>query len=442
MQPKRTSRRLLAFLVSAVVLLTLAGVGLLAAYFFLSRQPAETAAWVNPVTVISAENVAPDIAVLTLAGEPDDRVVRAALDAGEIETAYATLAYALLIPDSLRSGNWLLLAREAQARDPDRARVCYQAAFDLASLGPTLNDLARADISLQVAAGYAQLDRAWIARLSLAQAENIARYSLTLLPAQRRNLLSQVAQRYRNLDDVQLAQALESRLEEYAAGPGAVVAAPPALLPTLRGTVALPTSVTIALAARQQAAAGLAARWLSAGPSTRDTLAQALAQALRNEDDARAAFYATADTLELADRLALLHDRAVWLTIKARVARGDYGLLLVPEWEADVAAMDAQLTEVYTALINGYGQQLDTLDEVEGVQARVELLRQGLLWTRLGLFSADAEQALSEQLAEASRQLWTRQGGVGLTLVAQDVQGERFYLLAGSESALAPQIAQ
>ncbi len=94
------------------------------------------------------------------------------------------------------------------------------------------------------------------------------------------------------------------------------------------------------------------------------------------------------------------------------------------------------MAEVFTALINGYGQQLDTLDEVEGVQARVELLRQGLLWTRLGLFTDDAEQVLSEQLAEASRQLWTRQGGVGLTLIAQDVQGVRFYLLAGSESAL------
>jgi hypothetical protein len=442
MQPKRTSKRLLFFLVSAVVLLTLAGVGLLAAYFLLSRQPAETVAWVNPVTVVDSEKTAPDIAVLTLAGEPDDRVVRAALDAGEVESAYATLAYALLIPDSLRGGNWLLLAREAQARDPARAQVCYQAAFDLASLGPTLNDLARADISLQVAAGYAGLDRAWIARLSLAQAENIARYSPTILPAQRRNLLTQVAQRYRELDDMQMAQAIEGRLEEYAAGPGVVVAAPPALLPSLRGTVVLPTPVMISLAARQQAAAGLAARWLSAGPGTRDTLAQALSQALRNEDDARAAFYDTADTLELADRLALLHDQAVWLTIKARAARGDYGLLLVPEWESDTAAIDAELAGVYTALINGYGQQLDTLDEVEGVQARVELLRQGLLWARLGLFSDTAEQALSEQLADASRQLWTRQGGVGLTLVAQDVQGELFYLLAGSESALTPQAAQ
>ncbi|MCX7708129.1 MAG: hypothetical protein N2204_08990 [Anaerolineae bacterium] len=65
----------------------------------------------------------------------------------------------------------------------------------------------------------------------------------------------------------------------------------------------------------------------------------------------------------------------------------------------------------------------------------MELLRQGVLWTRLGLFpDQQAEELLSEQLAEASRQVWARQGGAGLTIVVQEVQGQRFYLLAGAES--------
>lgn len=439
MQPKRASNRLLILLVGAVVLLTLAGLGLLGAYFFLSREPAQAAEWVNPTTLVANEAIAPDVAVLTLAGESDSRVVDAALDAGEQETAYATLAYALLIPDNVRSGSWLLLAQNMQARDPARAAVGYQAALDLASLGPTLSDLARADIAVQVARGNAALARDSIARLALAQGENIARYSVTLLPAQRRTILNQVAQGYRNLGDVELAQGITAHMDEYAAGPGVVVSQTPALLPTLRGSVTLPTAVMTALAARQQAAAGLAARWLAAGPSTRDTLAQALGQTLRSEDDARAEFYAAADALPLADQLALQHDRISWLTIKLRAARGAYGLSLVPEWEEQADTMAAELADVYTALINGYGQQLDTLDEVEGVQAQVELLRQGLLWTRLGLFTDDAEQVLSEQLADASRQLWMRQGGIGLTVIAQDVQGERFYLLAGSEGTPMPQ---
>ena len=266
------------------------------------------------------------------------------------------------------------------------------------------------------------------------------RYSLTLLPAQRRTLLTQVAQGYRDLGDIQLAQGIASTVEEYAAGPGVVVEPSPQLLPTLRGTVALPLPVTAALAARQQAAAGLAARWLTAGPSSRDTLGPGVGlRPLCNEDATRASFYATADTLPLADQLALLHDRTAWLTVKYRVARGGYGLSLVPDWEAQGTEIGAELASIYTELINGYGKQLDTLDQVEGAQAHVELLRQGLLWARLGLFSDNAEAVLSEQLAEASRQLWTRQGGIGLTVVTQEAQGERFYLLAGSETPLASQ---
>ena len=40
---------------------------------------------------------------------------------------------------------------------------------------------------------------------------------------------------------------------------------------------------------------------------------------------------------------------------------------------------------------------------------------------------------LSDQLVEASRQLWTRQGGVGLTVVVQAREGQRLYLLSGAD---------
>ena len=195
----------------------------------------------------------------------------------------------------------------------------------------------------------------------------------------------------------------------------------------------LPQPVAAALTARQQAAAILAARWLSAPSATRETLTQALGQALKDEEVARDAFYAGSDQLALPDRLALLHDKLAWLGVKYRAARGGYGVSLVPEWESQAEDTHTALASTYTDLINGYGQQLDTLDAVEAALARVELLRQGVLWTRLGLFPGSAEQALSEQLADASRQLWSRQGGAGLTVIAQDVDGVRFYLLAGSE---------
>ena len=219
----RSSKWPLFALAAGVVLLALAGLALLGAYFFLSRQPAAESGWVDPVAAAKNEAVAPDLAVLTLAGEPDDRIIRAALDAGEVETAYATLANSVLLPDNLRSGSWLLLASQYQPSDPARAAVGYQAALDLAALGPALSDSARADLSLQAARGYAALGKMQIARLALAQAENVARYSLVLLPAQRRALLGQVIEAYQALGDASAAAVIRERLDTYAAGPGITV---------------------------------------------------------------------------------------------------------------------------------------------------------------------------------------------------------------------------
>lgn len=435
MKKLRKSNWLLTGLGAGVVLLLVAGLTLLGVYFYLTRQPEEVAAWVDPVSMVRSELVAPDLAVLPLAGESDDRVIRAALDAGEIETAYAGLAYSVLLGDAVRSGHWLLLAERYQAPEPARAAVCYQVALDQVALSPALGDAGRADISLHAARGYARLGRNWVARLALAQAENIARYSLTLLPAQRRSLMEQVAAGYQALGDAKTAAAIRANLIAASSGPGIKLEPAEQILPTLRGGVVLPAPVVVAIQARQQAAANLAARWLSSAPSGRADLAQELGQALQAEDEARAELYAGADELADPDRLALLHDQVAWLTVKYRAARGAYGVSLVPAWEAQTEEIRAALVTAYTDLINGYGRQLDTLSAGDAMVGRVELLRQGLLWSRLGLFPDHAEATLSEQLKEASRQLWARQGGAGLAIVVQEAQGQRFYLLSGSEIA-------
>jgi len=433
MRKLRKSNWLLLSLVTGAVLLVVAGLALLGAYFYLSRQPAANSGWVDPLDAVTAKAVAPDLAVLTLAGEQDDRVIRAALNAGEMETAYAGLAYSVLLPDTVRSGHWLLLADHYRQRDPERADICEQAALDQVALSPTLSDVARAGVSLQVARGFTALDKKWAAHLALAQAENIARYSLTMMPAQRRTVLEQVVTVYRALGDARTATAIRSEIDTASAGPGIKLEQESQILPSLRGSVTLPISVTTAIVARQQAAANMAARWLSVAPSARSALAEGLGQALRAEDVVRSEFYAGAEDLSLADKLALWYDQVALLTIKYRAARGAYGVTLVPEWEDQVEETRTALVDAYTNLINGYGQQLDTLDAAQAVPARVELLRQGVLWTRLGLFPDHAEAALSKQLSEASRQLWSRQGGAGLTIVVQEAQGQRFYLLSGSD---------
>lgn len=439
MKQFRKMNWLLAAMVAGMVILILAGLGLLGAYFYLSREAGAQIAWTSPLDDVHAQAVAPDLAALSLAGEPDDRVIRAALDAGEVETAYAGLAYSVLLPDSQRSGLWLLLADRLVKTDPERAAVTVQAALDIAALGPSLGDMSRADISLQAAARFATEKRAPAAKLALAQAESIARYSPSLLPAQRRSVLERVEAAYRAAGDDGLAQSLRRDLDVASAGPGVKVEPPAPRLPALRGGIKLPPSLAVAIGERQQAAAQMAARWLSAAPSARAAMSQALGQALLDEDVARAAFYATAADISADARLPLLHDRIAWLTIKYRVARGAFGVDLVPEWVNQVEAIRGELVTAHTDLINGYGQQLDTLAIGEASQARVELLRQGLLASRLGLFpETNAESVLSDQLLEASRDLWARQGGVGLVNTTQDVDGLRFYLLSGADARRTP----
>lgn len=429
----RRSRRLLFILVAGLILLTVAGLALLGTYFMLSRSSGAPANSTSPLVAVHSAAVAPDMAVLPLAGYADDRVISAALDAGEAETAFATVAYSSLLPDTLRSGHWLLLGSRLQNTDPARATLAYRAALDEAALGPGLSELARGDISLQAARGLQAVNQGAVARLALAQAENIARYSLSLMPAQRRDLLQQVAAAYRAAGDAKTAAAILSNVDAASQGPGVKLEPPAQLLPGLHGSVVLPTAVTLALAARQRAAADLATQWLKASPDVRKELAGALGQALQAEDGARSEFYASASSLALPDQLALLHDKVAWLTVKYRVAQLAYGLSLVPDWEGKAADLATQLTSAYTELINGYGQQLDTLGPADAALGRVELLRQGVLWCRLGLFPGNSEAMLSEQLVNAARQLWTRQGNAGLVIIEQQAAGLRFYLLSGSQ---------
>ena len=116
-------------------------------------------------------------------------------------------------------------------------------------------------------------------------------------------------------------RGIRERVDAYAVGPGITVGAGSPLIPTLRGGVVLPEAVVSAMAARQNAAADMAARWLSVSGGGRDELVNTLGQALLAEEAARYEFYQTADQLSLADRLALLHDKQAWLVVKYRVRR-------------------------------------------------------------------------------------------------------------------------
>jgi len=428
-------------LVAGVALLAIAGIALLGSYFIYARRAPDALPILAPTHSVQPGSVAPDLAVLTLAGEDDARIIRAARSAGEMETAFATLAYSTLIPDSSRAGEWLLLAADLAERDPARAASAYRTVMDLASLAPSLGDQSRVDLSLRAAEGFSALGQGALGRLAVGQAEQIARHGLSLLPAQRRLALTQVIEVLGKMGERDAAQLLRSQLTSASQGPGVEVS--PALnrLPELRGSIVLPSEVAVAIADRQAAAAALAARWLAADEPERAELTATLGAALEAEDAARIRAYESLGELSPADRLAMLHDRIAWLTIKYRAARGGYGVSLVPAWDAQADSLAQELEQTYMDLVNGYGQQVDTLEADALDQARVDLLRQALLWSRLGLFPGDVEPALAAQLQDASAQLRERMGDVGLTITPSDSSGVRLYILAGPEGPASEQAA-
>jgi hypothetical protein len=418
-------------LLAGVVALTIAGALLLGAYFSGRSRPDAPFPAQSALDAVAVDGVAPDLAVLTLAGENDERIARAARDAGELETAYATLAYSTLLPDNPRNGLWLLLADDFAAQDPNRALVAARAALDMAALAPDLGDLARADVSLQAAKTFQDLGAEEPARLALAQAEEIGRHGLSLLPAQRRAILARVSDALRERGDTEAASALRGQLAEAVVGSGVQTPATVFRLSDLRGSIVLPADVAQIISRRQEAAASLAARWLPAGAEERIALAAALGEALLAEDEVRTSAYSRLGELSDADRLALLHDQIAWQTVKYRVARRGYGVSLVPAWEAQVDAITQQLASTYTELINGYGRQLDALDATSYDVGHMDLLRQGLLWSRLGLFPGDAGLELGRQLVEASTTMRQRLGNAGLGVATSDDAGLLFYILRG-----------
>ncbi len=318
--------------------------------------------------------------------------------------------------------------------DAARALLASSVLLDHAALGTTLSDLGRGELALGAAQGLAALNRPAVARLAIAETEKLAQQSTSLLPAQRRALLEEVAAAYRSIGDETAAAGVQKNLDSQAAGPGVTPEPEGLLLPELLGTVTLPQDVTESLSARQKAAAFLAARWITTQASARQPLVDALAEALRAEDAVRAAFYESLPSLSAPDQLAVMHDRVTWASIKWRVAGRGYGASLVPEWEGQADVLRVELVAAFTDLINAYGRQLDGLAAGDAAAGRVELLRQGILWSRLGLFPGNAESSLAGQLVDASQKLWTRRGGTGLVIVTQEVQGVRLYLLTGAGS--------
>jgi hypothetical protein len=401
-------------LVSGFLIFVLAGIVAFGAYFFTSRREVSLSAWSDPIARGETENVKPALALLPLAEVPSSEAFSQALEAGEIESAYAILVFSLDLSERERVGSFLLLARHyAEAGNATKAKLCYRQAGAIATLSPVLSDFTRADAYLQVGRGLASLKEQGEAKLNYDQAYTIALYSPYLKKAHQKSVLDKLVSAYKAIGESQKAeQALNQSVALDLEASDSTEPEPAdqdrKFLLGRPNEPILTQEVAEAEAARRKAAHNLSDYLLSTLKQPPDNLTANLAQALQTEDEARQSFYNAepAEPPMLLEKVAVTWHKVRWLTIKYQMALGSYGLSLMPEWEAQAAEIQSELSKAYEDLYALHSEQVIELPEAGTIdRAWVEVLRQEIEVGRLGLYPNYPEEQLTAKLKEATEKL-------------------------------------
>jgi hypothetical protein len=176
---------------------------------------------------------------------------------------------------------------------------------------------------------------------------------------------------------------------------------------TLGLPLAAEPSLDNAAAVRRQAARALVDR-LAAGAADDEPERQTLAAALTAEDQAQTAAYQSrlGAGLSLAEQFTLLQERRAWLALKLRTASGGFGLSLVPEWEAQPAAIRQELAATTNNIVNVVEAIIAT--ETDPI-AQATLRVQTQLWLAqqadLGFYPDRSLEELGNQLRFAQAEL-------------------------------------
>lgn len=404
-QPTGGRRNWLLIALGALLILTLIiGVSALAGYFLLRNQDAGDWTWQDPQLALDSTRVRPDIAVLTLLDEPPSSLVRQALAAGEPDTAYALLVYNVATSDDERSGNALLIGRAFEEDlATDMAAISYQQVQSLAALSPVMPDFTRTQSTLDAAEGFMRLGMPDSARPMLRQAEALARYSPLLAPIQRQEAAIRLRDIYRQLGDEAQARTLDQLVREPRGLPTNTFVRGP-FLPAFIAPAAPTDDVLQAAEARRQAVYPFVAAWDTQDPAQIEAARQALVAALLNENNVREGAYllGMAETNDLSQQAAILHEWIDWLTLKYFISADGFGMTLAPEWQAQRDAIWGKLGQAYEKLLQNYRDQAAALpDPDDGLAARVEVLRYQALLGRLGLLPGFDESGTAAVLRTA-----------------------------------------
>ena len=351
-RPRRWVERLLL----AAFLLCLA-IGLVAFATLLAvRDTDKPTINANPLQLVRTTAILPQLALRELSGDTATGLAVQAIQAGQLETARAILTYATDIPAVEQAGRLAQLGRAYHATgDLTAAAQIYHLVVPFAVLADAIPTQERIQLLVQAADGLAASAYPDAARDALVQAQRIAMQAPDLVPARRADLFAEMRRVAEQLNDAALQQQLADLARNpYLIGSGILIT------PTL-ATLAQPLpydSLTLEkIAARKEAARILADRIELTGGVDIEPERQALAQALRDEDQARAQFYDNLGEISRGQQFWLPLDKRAWLATRLRLADGAFGVSVVPEWEAqrtviagDLAAQDSYIDSLVRAL--------------------------------------------------------------------------------------------
>jgi hypothetical protein len=389
-----------------VVLLVLVGAASLGAYFLLREQPFDVPEWQDPLSLVNVDRVDPAVAVAGLGGVSDGDLSAKALTQARADTAYAILVFSPSIGDRESAGDFLLLASRYRTDNrPEYAIACYRLAGTIATLSPELPDTVRADTFVLAGEGLADLGQFGLAQLYLDQAFNIATASPYLQAATRRTTFQRLNLGYQAIGDRERARiSLKQSAEPFPvvtlveASPVLPVAEPPLL----------PLEVQQAEARRWDAAQALARSLVERGGRAPAELVADMRETLLAEDEAKLPYFDAqlAAAPKLSVQISVVHARIKWLSIKYRVARGGYGISLVPDWEAQAEAIRAELTKSYELLFALYADLIVAMPNAEQIDlATEEVLRREILSGTLGRYPNYPQEQRIAQLTQATAHL-------------------------------------
>jgi len=401
----------LALILLGCALMTLGSALVGSAIFLREGDLPDAFAWRPPLELVDARALAPETVLLPLTGASAEQAVDAAFDHAHLDNVFALVAYEPFLDDAQRLGALLQLgARYSSAKNTRQAARAYQIAAQLATLSPMFSDATRLDAYLQVSAGLRSLGAQEAARWVTDQAYRLAESAPTLQREQRARRLEQIANAYAALNAPTLSSQVRAQATEAALSMTIPITRTRAPFVPSAGKLAASSDVQAAHQRRLMVAQRLHEDVLDRAPKRAQEwdadLMNELRDALLEEDRARQAYYDEQVTQLPEDALiALQREQIAWLSLKYRLARGAFGVSLVPEWEKERAAIGKALSAAWDAYFRLAYAQATRLPGLERAPAQLDVLLHELFVVRWGWHTTQSEQVVIEKIGAVTQDL-------------------------------------